>query len=361
MAYIIGSWDDWETFIPLVESNGVYSYTFDDLEVGLYEYKGVMWFDDEEVSWDDCVEIIPCNGENAILNVGSSDKGKKTIQVELAEKLPERYQVVTTDVPTVLTFVNTNGYSSGITSDWTDCEFTNARSTLYVDDGKVDGEYSYDYLYSGVAIEQDEVETSYESVSRVWPDGYGNGYINYYDGKEGLLYQDSYYGVENNTSIQHWYSYAEYSGTLDGDFLYLARNLDTVSGDWLNYYSRILDIEGLSMTGYMEQSQYGDTHIYVIYDTVVENYVDWIDSDGSSIVYDDYATLVLDVNYDYNGKLVSYTYDYEEYVKTTYTGYYEYYYGVSVEEYTGSQHMSMTRFKGKIEEPAWLDECFNDY
>ncbi len=72
-AYIVGSFDSWETFIPLTIQEGVYSTTFEEIEVGSYEYKVVMWYTDYTVSWSDCVEIT---SENQTLEVTKDDEGK---------------------------------------------------------------------------------------------------------------------------------------------------------------------------------------------------------------------------------------------------------------------------------------------
>ncbi len=102
-AYIIGSWDSWGAFLPLTLDDGVYSYTFASIEAGTYEYKGVMWYTGEEVSWTNCVEIITEGTGNATLVVSEEegDNYTQTIQVTLTETLEERGEPVVTYVITI--------------------------------------------------------------------------------------------------------------------------------------------------------------------------------------------------------------------------------------------------------------------
>lgn len=86
-AYIIGSWDSWTEFLELTESSGTYSYTFSSIVEGTYTYKGVMYYTDKTVSWENCVEIITDNGKDAPLTISKEDEGGQTIEIELTETL----------------------------------------------------------------------------------------------------------------------------------------------------------------------------------------------------------------------------------------------------------------------------------
>ncbi len=72
-AYIIGDFNSWGEFLPLTSSGNTYTYTFTSIEVGVHEFKGVMWYTGEVVSWDNCIEIITSGTGNASFQVEATE------------------------------------------------------------------------------------------------------------------------------------------------------------------------------------------------------------------------------------------------------------------------------------------------
>ncbi len=124
-GYIVGDWDNWSNFLPLTEVNdetdGIYyTYTFETIYEGTYSFRGVMWYFDETISWDNYVEIFVSSSkdyETLEVTEELGSNAKIYFRENLTGEIPDRINPDLDNVENLLGVASQVQYGDGLNFD----------------------------------------------------------------------------------------------------------------------------------------------------------------------------------------------------------------------------------------------------
>lgn len=355
-AYIIGSWDDFNSFLPLTKSGNTYSYTFKDIEIGNYEYLAIACYRDKEPSFDECIYLVGDELTYSTLTISKGDSSK-LVSVELIvdelQEVEETYKVVSESVADALCFMYYHGYSAGAADNWSgiSVDYSDIHR-LYLNDYLItDTDYTYDCIMTTRAATNEKYNYLYELTYTYYDGSSENYYGEYYDGR---YWYDNLFNLIIDKILD---------GTpkLSNQLYYLT---------WMEYYAYYWywDIyypissnpeayPNYTLSAYVQRSNYGNYKVYVKVNGDWDNYDHF--GDGLYLI-NEHDEEYMYATYDEEFYLYEWDYYYSfDNVNTFVGGEYD---DLTIPEFnlktTQVNKIQVLPYEGEVEEPEWTSRAF---
>ncbi len=264
----------------------------------------------------------------------------------------EQFETETVDVNDTITLMLGHGFEAGAFSDWTDCTYHYEIGYEYTLDG-MRASTSNVEVWDTNAVERDGVETFLGDISKTYGSGLVQTEQDYYDGSKGIAYS-RLGSIQTDGTESYSYITRDYGGTLQTDFLDVGTTIDDNCETFSTNVGSLSGKDGNYITALYGVSEQGHILLYIEMATNAGSYPymdmeDWL-------VEEDTTKTTLECVYDLDYNLVSFTWSYDAYMLTNYSGAMVWAMGVEEEIDEVYQEVSLSRYDGEIEEPDWVKE-----